>query len=654
MKALPFLHLGCLVAGLTSAQAATLTVTTTDNSSGPGDGVTSLDEALRSAIDGDTIEFNIPGAGPHVIVTPLGGYPLITAHNLTINGYSQPDSVPNSNPILGGNNAQIKIVLDSTGSDSGTSDPQDPALNSRRSTRILHSGYGDSENGILAIFGGDNFTVRGLSFIARRTAGSTDDPSIYAVALVNQSTNARVQGCWFGLAPGGSTMADVKPVSSAVAAFRYRTGGDVYSAGCIVGTDGDGVKDREEFNVMVGGRISLALELPGARISGNYVNVFPDGLHFVDLDDNFAQWQSVFEAGGSDPGDVTIENFENGRLTDGSVIGTNGDGVSDSDERNVFNHVVYDSHGEFYSNSRNFVCAGNYFGVGIDGVTPAPLSTNIAPNLLDLSGTGQVRIGSNGDGVSDDLEGNLIVNVAGSRCIVAGSTVPIVCRRNKLVNCSVTAVPFGDGENAPYSAYYTPYLADVASGAAPTLSSLNGGILRGRIPAPGAAYPNASIDLYYVDPAALKKTDHWPNAMTHPGTFIGTYQDNSAADQNPAANEFAFDVSSLGLAPTTYLAVAVNYSADASATSATNSVTSPMSNPISARPTIEMRLLGDGTTELSWIAPGGLYFYEVNYSLDNPDGWFGIGPGTYNLGRNVATLPTDFGSPAVFFRLATQ
>src|SRR5206468_9995442 len=169
----------------------------------------------------------------------------------------------------------------------------------------------------------------GLSFIARRTPGSDDDPSIYAVALVNQATNARVQGCWFGLAPGaGTSISDIQPPSSAVAAFRWRVGGDVFSAGAIVGTDGDGVNDRAEFNVIVGGRISLAIEAPRLRVSGNYVNVFPDGLHFVDVDASYQLWVEVYLAGGSDPGDVSVENLENGRVTDDSFIGTTGDGIS--------------------------------------------------------------------------------------------------------------------------------------------------------------------------------------------------------------------------------------------------------------------------------------------------------------------------------------
>jgi len=64
------------------------------------------------------------------------------------------------------------------------------------------------------------------------------------------------------------------------------------------------------------------------------------------------------------------------------------------------------------------VIAGNYFGVGVDGVSAAPLSTNVAPDFAELS-SGGVRVGSNGDGVSDDLEGNGDHQPAGSRFVVA-------------------------------------------------------------------------------------------------------------------------------------------------------------------------------------------------------------------------------------------
>ncbi|MCI0364019.1 MAG: hypothetical protein L0219_09080, partial [Phycisphaerales bacterium] len=313
-----------------------ITVNTTNNES-PGANETSLLEALSSLGDGDTVRFNIPGAGPHVVVTPIGGYPLITNNNVTIDGYSQPGSVPNTNPILGGNNAQLRIVLDSTGTETlPNPDPNFPNRPLRRSTRldfptfVGNTGYGDSENGVIAVFEGDNFTIRGLSFIGRYGSGTEGDPGIYSIALVKESTNAHVSGCWFGIAPGGSNMVDLKPLASAVSAFRWRIGGDVYSGGLTFGTDGDTVNDRAEFNVALGAHIALALELPGARVSGNYINVFPNGQTFVNVDELAAQIQN------------SIEFFENGRFAHDSLIGTDGNGVSDSDERNVFGtHSVY-------------------------------------------------------------------------------------------------------------------------------------------------------------------------------------------------------------------------------------------------------------------------------------------------------------------------
>src|SRR4030095_8288644 len=130
-------------------------------------------------------------------------------------------------------------------------------------------------------------------------------------------------------------LASVQPPASAVAAFRWRIGGDIYSGGATVGTDGDGALDRSEFNVLLGGRIALAMELPNLRVSGNFVNVFPDGNTFLGVDASYQLWRDAFSAGGSDPDDATIENFENGRVADNTQIGTDGNGVSDADERNI-------------------------------------------------------------------------------------------------------------------------------------------------------------------------------------------------------------------------------------------------------------------------------------------------------------------------------
>jgi hypothetical protein len=633
-----------------SLPAAVITVTTVNNDN-PGPG-TSLRQALTVAQTGDTIAFNIPGAGPHVIVTPLGGYPLLSNNNITINGYTQPGATPNTNPILGGNNAQIKIVLDSTGADTAPN-PGNAARPLRRSSRLDfplesgNTGYGESENCILGVFEADNVMIRGLSFIARRTPGSEADPSIYAVALIKAASNARIQGCWFGLAPGGSTMADVKPPASAVAAFRWRIGGDVYSSGAIVGTDGDGISDRAEFNVIVGGRIALALELPQARVSGNYVNVFPDGLHFVDLDANYALWREAFSNGGSNPNGVTIENLENGRVTDDTVIGTDGDGVSDSDERNVFAHPVYDHEIEFYSAAPRAVVAGNYFGVGVDGVTASPLSTNKAPDFIELPGTASIRVGSNGDGVSDAVEGNVIHGGPGSDYVVANSGVPIVTRGNLLANNAYLGLPFAEGqEGRTYGGYYFGAMVDTSM-ALPVLTEYKNGVLKGTFALPSATFPHTSIDLYVVDPAGLDKQP----VLIHPTRWLGSFTDNGPDDLNVIPGEFAINLGGLGLANTSSVSIAVSYSMDAGIFNAGRSVTSPLSIPLAARPRLRYTRIDASTIELWWIAPESLFFLEVNDSLD-PFRWVEVlGAPTYLGGRNSVGTGIDPSQAETYYRL---
>src|SRR5688572_24334277 len=88
-------------------------VTTADNASTPGDGQTSLLEALTALVPNEMITFNIPGPGPHYIVTPLGGYPMITKSGVTIDGFSQPGSSQNTAGPRQPRNNVLKIVLDS-------------------------------------------------------------------------------------------------------------------------------------------------------------------------------------------------------------------------------------------------------------------------------------------------------------------------------------------------------------------------------------------------------------------------------------------------------------------------------------------------------------------------------------------------------------
>src|SRR5260221_11162824 len=103
--------------GASSLLAATFTVTNT-NDSGPG----SLRQAILDANGNpgtDTIAFNIPGQGVQTIrpLTPLP--PVTDDAGVTIDGYTQPGSSPNT--LAAGDNAVLLIELDgSAGFGQGT------------------------------------------------------------------------------------------------------------------------------------------------------------------------------------------------------------------------------------------------------------------------------------------------------------------------------------------------------------------------------------------------------------------------------------------------------------------------------------------------------------------------------------------------------
>jgi hypothetical protein len=84
-------------------------VFTVTNTNGTGTG--SLRQAITDAnnMGGGTIAFNIPGMGVHTI-SPLTVLPTIT-QAVTIGGYTQPGSSPNTNPPTTGINAVILIEL---------------------------------------------------------------------------------------------------------------------------------------------------------------------------------------------------------------------------------------------------------------------------------------------------------------------------------------------------------------------------------------------------------------------------------------------------------------------------------------------------------------------------------------------------------------
>jgi len=89
----------------------------------------------------------------------------------------------------------------------------------------------------------------------------------------------------------------------------------------------------------------------------------------------------------------------------GTIIGTDGDGNGDNEERNII--VRSDLSGVFLDGVEDAVVAGNYLGVKADGVTPAANARGVKI-VSDLGTSSGNRIGTDGDGQSDILERNVI------------------------------------------------------------------------------------------------------------------------------------------------------------------------------------------------------------------------------------------------------
>ncbi|HYG83269.1 MAG TPA: right-handed parallel beta-helix repeat-containing protein [Verrucomicrobiae bacterium] len=233
------------------AYAATFTVTNT-NDAGAG----SLRQALidSNANAGvDTITFNIPGAGPHVI-SPLTSYSITDNSHLgsgmdgsnavIVDGCSQPGSDCSKFPLT------IKVQVDAANlpvvANSGIFNP---------------AGVGS--------------TVKGLSI----TGGAAKGYS--AFSQIRIAYNGRfvclggytLQSNFIGIAPDGSANGNVSglaPCTSATAAYPTRVGGPNPGEGNVIGSNSN-------FGVATNIPVFGAGQTNGWIIEGNYFGLDPTG-----------------------------------------------------------------------------------------------------------------------------------------------------------------------------------------------------------------------------------------------------------------------------------------------------------------------------------------------------------------------------------------
>lgn len=646
-----------------ASEAAVHVVTSEDNSNAAG-----LAQAIAQLKDGDVIQFNIPGTGPHLIQTPVDGYAFITNNNIVIDGYSQPGATPNSNGILSSNNARIQIVLDSrngnfTLMDNVSMNPADDP------------GY-SGEAGILGLVGTTNVTIRGLSFVGPSSVGDSGDVSLYSVALARGASGTHLAGNWFGLLPDGSTVAGT---ADGIAGFRYRArdeNGETTNTflinNTIVGVAKDSTNAPAEFNVFLGQpQIPIALEGDGTRIAGNFLMVYPNGTNDFNVTDQI-------------PGSGFEGAIEIGRGGNNTIIGVDGDGVNDANERNIIGGTYpvakggYDHTIEFYGNNpgTNIVVAGNYVGLGIDGVTRF---TNGVPVLNASGGSAQYRFGSDEDGVSDSIEGNVVYNnwppdifdPAEFAAIpeqlnffdsldVAGT---VSFRGNTLVNnFPAPASPLRNAGDF-LTNYMSKVLADAPSGIAPVLSAEGTtDHLKGTIPLPAEGF-SAGLDLYTVDPEGVQTgvatgVPEFASGWIQGKQYLGSFPVDTAGDQDAAAGGFDFDITSLHLGTNVQLTATANYFLTSTNLHGAAVVTSPFSLPITLQQgsggqpggdvTITNVSVSGSSVVISWTGGTAPFTVEKKASLDSTSQWSSAA----TVNTPTTTVPND--SRMSFFRVRSS
>lgn len=155
----------------------------------------------------------------------------------------------------------------------------------------------------------------------------------------------------------------------------------------LIGTNGDGISDTLEANVISGNaNVGIFLSSFNCIVAGNYIGVDKTGL--IAIGNNF---------------DGIKINLDGHSIR----IGTNGDGVADTAERNIIsgNGLAMNGNAGIDIDGNNNVVAGNYIGTDATG----SIGLGNIQDGIQLSDTASNNlIGTDGDGSADYLEGNLI------------------------------------------------------------------------------------------------------------------------------------------------------------------------------------------------------------------------------------------------------
>ena len=347
---------------------STFTVTNTGDLVTNPDGTTAVAVgSLRAAVlaadadtgpGQDTIAFAIPGTGLHTI-QPSGPLPGVSRPVL-IDGYSQPGS--SENTLAVGDNAVLTVQLDgiNAGTDSSSSDG-------------------------LVLGGG--CTVRGLVI----------DRFFRFQVFLLFGPNDVVEGNFIGTDPTGTQVLEHD------GSVHYDL---VISASnnSRIGTDGNGVDDLGERNVISGGHIAAIhlFNCTGDVVAGNYIGTDKNGTSALGYD------EAGVRCNGGGPNRIGVNTADADPSAEANLISGHEVGV------NLWNATAYQIQGNLIGTDAtgtrpvaNFQPdpgnLGNFF--GIDGDGNGNQIGGTTPNVIAFNGTGVILLGS---GVGNSIRGNSI------------------------------------------------------------------------------------------------------------------------------------------------------------------------------------------------------------------------------------------------------
>lgn len=409
----------------------------------------------------DLIDFNIPGDGVHTI-EPLTPLPVIW-EQLTIDGATQPGFDDNGARLIQLSGAKLSNPANGRGVNFdgvGAGVVRGLAINGFGFGIIVHNSLNvriegnyigvdpngtslsplrlDPSNvvtyGILISGASDNTTVGGSTPDSRNVVSGNNTG--ISIRSNNSVLGNAVVGNYLGRDKNGTDLVGLAGDGIEVYSSRNRIGapgaGNLIPGVFIAFGSGNTVQGNSLAGALtlsfgasdnlIGGGAAGARNVMGGRvetINGAHHNKVQGNYIGVDATGSFRTWGSV--------------NIYNGAHD--NIIGTDGDGVADETEGNVIGFGVLISGGwDHAADVKDNVVAGNLIGTDATGmVALGPINnSDFAFGVWTWDDTSRTRIGTNGDGVSDDAERNVIsggwstgVNINGNSDVIAGNYIGV-------------------------------------------------------------------------------------------------------------------------------------------------------------------------------------------------------------------------------------